>query len=131
MNTFLAEAGIDPAGYNLLDGSGLSRLDLVTPSTVLKLLRYMYHSPARDPWLSILPVAAQDGTLSSRFGGTPAAGRVYAKTGTLSHVSTLSGYLQRPSGDWIAFSILVNNYAGHSAAEVRGVMDRICTLILE
>ena len=42
MKTFLAEAGIDPAGYNLMDGSGLSRLDLVTPSTVLKLLRYMY-----------------------------------------------------------------------------------------
>jgi D-alanyl-D-alanine carboxypeptidase/D-alanyl-D-alanine-endopeptidase (penicillin-binding protein 4) len=131
MKTFLAEAGIDPAGYNLLDGSGLSRLDLVTPSTVLKLLRYMYHSPTRDQWLSILPVAAQDGTLSSRFGGTAAAGRLYAKTGTLSHVSALSGYLRRRGGAWIAFSILVNNYGGHSAAEVRGVMDRICTLILE
>ena len=131
MKTFLAEAGIDPAGYNLLDGSGLSRLDLVTPSTVLKLLRYMYHAPARDQWLSILPVAAQDGTLSSRFGGTAAAGRVYAKTGTLSHVSALSGYLQRPDGTWVAFSILVNNYGGQTTAEVRGVMDRICNLILE
>ena len=68
MKSFLAEAGIDPAGYNLMDGSGLSRLDLVTPSTVLKLLRYMYDSPAREKWISILPVAAQDGTLSSRFG---------------------------------------------------------------
>ena len=131
MKAFLGEVGIDPAGYNLLDGSGLSRLDLVTPSTVLKLLRYMYHSPARDQWLSILPVAAQDGTLNSRFGGTAAAGRVYAKTGTLSHVSALSGYLERPGGAWVAFSILVNNYEGRSAAEVRGVMDRICTLILE
>ena len=131
MKTFLAEAGIDPAGYNLMDGSGLSRLDLVTPSTVLKLLRYMYDSPAREKWLSILPVAAQDGTLSSRFGDTAAAGRVYAKTGSLSHVSALSGYLQRPDGTWVAFSILVNNYSGRSAAEVRGVMDRICNLILE
>jgi D-alanyl-D-alanine carboxypeptidase/D-alanyl-D-alanine-endopeptidase (penicillin-binding protein 4) len=131
MKTFLAEAGIDPAGYNLLDGSGLSRLDLVTPSTVLKLLRFMYESPAREKWLSILPVAALDGTLSSRFGATAAAGRVYAKTGSLSHVSALSGYLQRPDGTWVAFSILVNNYGGRSAAEVRGVMDRICNLILE
>ncbi len=131
MKTFLAEAGIDPAGYNLLDGSGLSRLDLVTPSTVLKLLRYMYDSPAREKWMSILPVAAQDGTLSSRFGATPAAGRVYAKTGSLSHVSALSGYLQRPDATWVAFSILVNNYGGRSASEVRGVIDRICNLILE
>jgi serine-type D-Ala-D-Ala carboxypeptidase/endopeptidase (penicillin-binding protein 4) len=131
MKTFLAEAGIDPAGYNLLDGSGLSRLDLVTPSTVLKLLRYMYDSPLRDKWLSILPVAAQDGTLSSRMGNTAAAGRVFAKTGSLSHVSALSGYLQRPDGTWVAFSILVNNYGGRSATEVRGVMDRICNLILE
>jgi D-alanyl-D-alanine carboxypeptidase/D-alanyl-D-alanine-endopeptidase (penicillin-binding protein 4) len=131
MKTFLAEAGIDPAGYNLMDGSGLSRLDLVTPSTVLKLLRHMYDSPAREQWISILPVAAQDGTLSSRFGATAAAGRVYAKSGTLSHVSALSGYLQRPDATWVAFSILVNNYGGRSAAEIRGVMDRICNLILE
>jgi D-alanyl-D-alanine carboxypeptidase/D-alanyl-D-alanine-endopeptidase (penicillin-binding protein 4) len=131
MNSFLAEAGIDPAGYNLVDGSGLSRLDLVTPSAVLKLLRYMYDSPAREKWISLLPVAAQDGTLSSRFGATAAAGRVYAKTGSLSHVSALSGYLQRPDATWVAFSLLVNNYGGRSAAEVRGVMDRICNLILE
>ena len=131
MKTFLAEAGIDPAGYNLLDGSGLSRLDLVTPSTVLKLLRFMYESPMREKWLSILPVGGLDGTLSSRFGATAAAGRVYAKTGSLSHVSALSGYLQRPDGTWVAFSILVNNYGGRSAAEVRGMMDRICNLILE
>jgi D-alanyl-D-alanine carboxypeptidase/D-alanyl-D-alanine-endopeptidase (penicillin-binding protein 4) len=131
MSAFLAEAGIDPGGYRLMDGSGLSRLDLVTPSTVLKLLRYMYDSPAREKWISILPVGGQDGTLSSRFGATAAAGRVYAKTGSLSHVSALSGYMQRLDGAWVAFSILVNNYGGPSAAEVRGVMDRICNLILE
>ena len=58
----------------------------------------------------LLPVGGQDGTLSTRFGGTPAAGRVYAKTGSLSHVSALSGYIQRRDGNWVAFSILVNNY---------------------
>ncbi len=95
MKSFLADVGVEPAGYNLLDGSGLSRLDLVTPATVIKLLRFMYDSPARENWLSIFPVAGQDGTLSTRFGGTPAAGRVLAKTGSLSHVSALSGYIQR------------------------------------
>ena len=130
MKDFLAEAGIDPTAYHLLDGSGLSRLDLVTPGTVIKLLRHMYDSPLRDPFLSILPIAGQDGTLSSRFGSTPAAGHLFAKTGTLSHVSALSGYIQRPDSTWVAFSIFVNNYGGRSA-EVRGVMDRICTLLLE
>jgi D-alanyl-D-alanine carboxypeptidase/D-alanyl-D-alanine-endopeptidase (penicillin-binding protein 4) len=65
------------------------------------------------------------------MGNTAAAGHVFAKTGSLSHVSALSGYLQRPDSSWVAFSILVNNYGGRSATEVRGVMDRICNLILE
>ena len=130
IKTFLAEAGIDPEAYNLADGSGLARLNLVTPATVVKLLRYRYASPARDNWISLLPVGGQDGTLSARFGESAVAGRVRAKTGTLAHVSALSGYVQRPEGGWVAFSILVNNYNGR-AAEVRGVMDRICALIME
>ena len=130
MQAFLAEAGIDPEAYNLADGSGLARLNLVTPATVVKLLRYMYASPARDNWISLLPVGGQDGTLSARFGESAVAGRVHAKTGSLAHVSALSGYIERPDGGWVAFSILVNNYNGR-AAEVRGVMDRICTLIME
>jgi serine-type D-Ala-D-Ala carboxypeptidase/endopeptidase (penicillin-binding protein 4) len=123
--------GVEPSGYTLFDGSGLSRLDLITPNTAIKLLRYMYDSPARENWLSVLPVGGQDGTLSNRFGGTAAAGRVYAKTGSLSHVSALSGYIQRTDGSWVAFSILVNNYGPRGVGEVRGVMDRICNLILE
>ena len=90
----------------------------------------MYSSPLREQWISLLPVGGQDGSLSSRFGETPASGRVYAKTGSLSHVSALSGYMQRPNGGWLVFSILVNNYNARTA-DVRGVMDRICNLILE
>ena len=128
--TFLAEAGIELGAYNLLDGSGLSRLDLVTPGAVVKLLRYMYDSPARDHWISLLPVGGHDGTLATRFGDAAAAGHIYAKTGSLSHVSALSGYAEKPGGQWAAFSILVNNYNG-SAAEVRGVMDAICGLLVD
>jgi D-alanyl-D-alanine carboxypeptidase/D-alanyl-D-alanine-endopeptidase (penicillin-binding protein 4) len=130
LRTFLAEAGIQPGAYNLVDGSGLSRLNLVTPSAVVKLLRYLYGSPARADWISLLPVGGQDGTLSTRFGDVPAAGRIHAKTGSLSHVSALSGYAQRPDGRWLAFSLLVNNYNG-PAAGVRAVMDGICALIME
>jgi D-alanyl-D-alanine carboxypeptidase/D-alanyl-D-alanine-endopeptidase (penicillin-binding protein 4) len=130
MKAFLSEAGIDATAWHLMDGSGLSRLDLVTPAAVVKLLRYMYDSPARDDFLSLLPIGAQDGTLSGRFTETAAAGRIHAKTGSLSHVSALSGYIERLTGEWVAFSILVNNYNSR-VAEVRGIMDRICNLILE
>jgi D-alanyl-D-alanine carboxypeptidase/D-alanyl-D-alanine-endopeptidase (penicillin-binding protein 4) len=126
LKAFLTEIGVDPGAYNILDGSGLTRLNLVTPAAVVKLLRYMYDSPARDNWISLLPVGGQDGTLASRFAEN--AGRVHAKTGSLSHVSALSGYVQRADGSWVAFSILVNNYNGRTP-EVRGIMDRICNLI--
>jgi D-alanyl-D-alanine carboxypeptidase/D-alanyl-D-alanine-endopeptidase (penicillin-binding protein 4) len=130
LKTFLTEAGIEPDAYFLRDGSGLARLNLLTPATVIKLLRYMYDSPQRENWISLLPVGAQDGTLSSRFGESPAAGRVYAKTGSLSHVSALSGYLKRQDGTMLAFSILVNNYNARTP-DIRGIMDRICNLLLE
>jgi serine-type D-Ala-D-Ala carboxypeptidase/endopeptidase (penicillin-binding protein 4) len=130
LKAFLAEAGIEPSGYNINDGSGLARPNLVSPATVVKLLRYMYASPARDNFLSILPVGGQDGTLGARFSDPTLAGRIHAKTGSLSHVSALSGYAQRRRGDWIAFSILVNNYNG-PVGEVRSVMDRICALLVE
>jgi D-alanyl-D-alanine carboxypeptidase/D-alanyl-D-alanine-endopeptidase (penicillin-binding protein 4) len=130
MKAFLSEAGIASEQYTFRDGSGLARLNLVTPAAVVGLLRHMYAGPHRDEWIGLLPVGGQDGSLAGRFIDTPAAGRVHAKTGSLSHVSALSGYIHRANGRWVAFSILVNNYNAPTA-EVRGVMDRICNLIEE
>jgi D-alanyl-D-alanine carboxypeptidase/D-alanyl-D-alanine-endopeptidase (penicillin-binding protein 4) len=130
MKAFLGEIGIEPEAYSFSDGSGLDRAALVTPAAVVKLLRYMYASRERDRWIALLPVGGQDGTLSERFSDGIASGRIHAKTGTLAHVTALSGYAQRSSGGWVAFSILVNNYNG-PAGEMRRVIDRICTLILE
>ncbi|MBV9505117.1 MAG: D-alanyl-D-alanine carboxypeptidase/D-alanyl-D-alanine-endopeptidase [Acidobacteriia bacterium] len=130
MKLFLEEIGVSPEAYSFGDASGLDRSGLVSPSAVITLLRYMYDSPAREPWIALLPVAGQDGTLSARFGSSPAAGRIYAKTGSLSHVAALSGYARKPDGTWLAFSILVNNFNG-PVAEVHSIIDRICTLIME
>jgi serine-type D-Ala-D-Ala carboxypeptidase/endopeptidase (penicillin-binding protein 4) len=130
MKLFLEEIGIAPEAYNLRDGSGLSRLNLVTPNAVVTLLQHMYAGPARDDWISLLPIGGKDGTLYNRMVDTTAAGRVFAKTGSLSHVSALSGYAKRSDGSWVMFAIMVNNYNAR-AAEVRGVMDRICNLIVE
>ncbi|SPE24303.1 D-Ala-D-Ala carboxypeptidase. Serine peptidase. MEROPS family S13 [Candidatus Sulfopaludibacter sp. SbA3] len=130
LKDFLAEAGVTADQYNINDGSGLSRQNLVTPATVVKLLRFMYQSSARESWISLLPVGGQDGTLGSRFADSALAGRIHAKTGSVAHVSALSGYLQRTKGDWVAFSVLVNNFNG-PAGEIRNVMDRICAVIME
>jgi D-alanyl-D-alanine carboxypeptidase/D-alanyl-D-alanine-endopeptidase (penicillin-binding protein 4) len=127
---FLDELGVGRGSYTFADGSGLSRLDLVAPATVVRLLAHMYHSAARDAWMSLLPVAGRDGTLHDRFVGTPVEGRIFAKTGSMSHVAALSGYARRKNGTMLAFSILVNNYNG-PATEVRAAIDRVCALMLE
>jgi D-alanyl-D-alanine carboxypeptidase/D-alanyl-D-alanine-endopeptidase (penicillin-binding protein 4) len=128
--TFLDGVGIGRASYTFADGSGLSRLDLVAPAAVVRLLAHMYHSAARDAWVSLLPVAGQDGTLHARFADTAVAGRIFAKTGSLSHASALSGYARRKNGEMLAFSILVNNYNG-PGADLRAAIDRVCALMLE
>ena len=130
MKAFLAENAIDASSFQFHDGSGLARLDLVAPSAILQLLRAMYASSLREQWVGLLPVGGQDGSLNSRFADPPALGRIHAKTGTLTHVSALSGYAQRQDSSWVAFSILVNNHNGR-AADVRGIIDQICTLIVE
>jgi D-alanyl-D-alanine carboxypeptidase/D-alanyl-D-alanine-endopeptidase (penicillin-binding protein 4) len=130
MRTFLEEVGIGRGSYTFADGSGLSRLDLVSPAAVAALLAYVYRSAARDQWLSLLPIGGQDGTLHARFAGSRAAGRIRAKTGSLSHVSALAGYAQRGNGQMLAFSILVNNYNG-PAADLTAAIDRICELMVE
>jgi D-alanyl-D-alanine carboxypeptidase/D-alanyl-D-alanine-endopeptidase (penicillin-binding protein 4) len=130
LKKFLGEVGVPPEGYSIHDGSGLSRLNLVTPLAVVALLRYMYDGPQRENWMGLLPVGGQDGTLGTRFAGIGTAVRIHAKTGSLSHVAALSGYAQRANGEWVVFSILVNNFNG-AAGEVRGVMDRIGALLVE
>ncbi|MBK9167464.1 MAG: D-alanyl-D-alanine carboxypeptidase/D-alanyl-D-alanine-endopeptidase [Bryobacterales bacterium] len=124
LREFLASAGIREDAVDLRDASGLSRLNLVTPEAVVLLLRSMYGSPHRDLWMSLLPVAGEDGTLRSRMRAAPAAGRIRAKTGTLSHVTGLSGYATQADGQVVAFSILANNQAAPSS-EVRRLVDKI------
>jgi len=130
MRVFLKEAGIPASEYQLADGSGLSRTSLVTPGGVVRLLRFMYASPHRENWLSMLPVGGEDGTLQRRLKGTVAAGRIHAKTGSLTHVTALSGYAERKDGTMLAFSFLANNQSA-PAGEVRAVLDKICVLMTE
>ncbi|MDQ6663279.1 MAG: D-alanyl-D-alanine carboxypeptidase/D-alanyl-D-alanine-endopeptidase [Acidobacteriota bacterium] len=130
LRQFLDEAGIDADQYNLHDGSGLSRLNVVTPTSIVSLLRYMGLGQSRENWMSVFAVGGVDGTLSDRFNGKRVRGRIQAKTGSLTHVSALSGYLTQRDGRVLVFSILANNFNG-PASEIHGVADRICSLLLE
>ncbi|MGB9604962.1 MAG: D-alanyl-D-alanine carboxypeptidase/D-alanyl-D-alanine endopeptidase, partial [Bryobacteraceae bacterium] len=129
MAAFLEEAGVPRGEYRFLDGSGLSRLNLVTPAAVVRLLAWMYRSPHWEAWISLLPVGGEDGTLSGRFGGAARARRIHAKTGTLSLSNALSGYAQSRRG-MLAFAIMANN-AVAPASEVRAVIDKIALLAAE
>lgn len=129
MKAFLDQVGVERNAYSLNDGSGLTRLNLVTPATVVKLLRFLYASAQRENWLSLLPLGAEDGTLRLRLSEIP-AGRIRAKTGSLTHVTALSGYAERKDGRTLAFSILVNNHQSPTS-EIRALIDRICMLMLE
>ncbi len=124
IRNFLKEAGLSPGEYYLRDGSGLSRHNLVTPSGTVKLLAYMWNSPDRKTYIESLPVSGRDGTLDWRFSRTPARGRIFAKTGTMSHVSALSGYAVAADERVFAFSIYANNF-GISTSYVRSLIDRI------
>ena len=118
--------GIARSAYSVSDGSGLSRYNLVTPSAFVQLLTAVYKEPRlRDQWLAALPTGGADGTLGHRLNGTPAEGRVHAKTGSLTSVRTLSGYVQTIRGEWIVFSMLANNFADPvTPADVEAVMDK-------
>lgn len=120
-------AGVDTSRLHLVDGSGLSRHNLVTPAMTVQLLRYMDAHPqpdVREAFLASLPVGGRDGTLEYRFRGAPAETHVRAKTGTVSHASTLSGYVTGTSGRRYAFSLMCNHYTVPTRV-VRAVQDRI------
>jgi D-alanyl-D-alanine carboxypeptidase/D-alanyl-D-alanine-endopeptidase (penicillin-binding protein 4) len=92
------------------DGSGLSRHDYVSPRALIRVLDAMRRDTSFRTFYDALPVAGVDGTIASRMKGTPAAGNVHAKTGTLDKARALSGYVTTADGELLLFSILCNNY---------------------
>jgi D-alanyl-D-alanine carboxypeptidase/D-alanyl-D-alanine-endopeptidase (penicillin-binding protein 4) len=129
MSRFLRLIGVPADQVNLVDGSGLSRLTLASPTAITTLLRWMYNSPNRQVWMDTLPVGGEDGTLSARFRGLEGT-RVRAKTGRLTHVSALSGYVENARGETLAFSVMVNNLNG-SASLARLWIDEVVRLLAE
>ncbi|RKS07087.1 D-alanyl-D-alanine carboxypeptidase/D-alanyl-D-alanine-endopeptidase (penicillin-binding protein 4) [Nocardiopsis sp. Huas11] len=129
----LTALGVDMDDVRMHDGSGLSRGDRATASSVVDLYTQVRDEPWFDAWHDALPVAGDTdpfvgGTLSGRMGDTAAEGVVSAKTGTLSGVSALSGYVHGADGDELVFSVINN---GHAGPAPWGVQDAVATRLAE
>jgi serine-type D-Ala-D-Ala carboxypeptidase/endopeptidase (penicillin-binding protein 4) len=127
---FYAKAGIPEGDVIQTDGSGLSRHDLVTPRAFVALLAYAQNQPWFPAFLASLPVAGADGTLNERLKEPPLAGKIRAKTGSVTHVRTLSGYAETPGGRKLIFSFLSNNQGGKNH-EVHVAIDGVCLAMIE
>jgi D-alanyl-D-alanine carboxypeptidase/D-alanyl-D-alanine-endopeptidase (penicillin-binding protein 4) len=121
-----AAMNLDTNAIYMVDGSGLSRYNRLTPATTVKLLETMFNDTT---FFNSLPIAGIDGTLEHLMIGSPAAGRVHAKTGTLRHAVALSGYLRNKDDEWVAFSIMVNNHLT-STWRVNLRIQKICELLI-
>ena len=126
----LADRGIESSSLSIRDGSGLSRLNLASPSQVVSLLAYMRTHEAFPCFYNSLSIAGVDGTLRNRMKKTAAEGRVHAKTGYLANVVTLGGYVEGSHGGLVAFSIMTNNYQGPPSS-VKGLHDYVCEKLAE
>lgn len=126
----LGKAGVKDIQYRIADGSGLSLYNYVTPELMVKLLIYAYrHRGIYVELFPTLPVAGQDGTLKKRMIKSVANGRVRAKTGTVTGVTTLAGYCASMNGHMLVFSIM--NQGTLKIAEGRNFQDQVCEIMSE
>jgi D-alanyl-D-alanine carboxypeptidase/D-alanyl-D-alanine-endopeptidase (penicillin-binding protein 4) len=126
--TWLQRLGVDPATLTLADGSGLSSYDRITPRALVAVLRHDWDGPYRDVVLDAMPIAGVRGTLASSYAGTAAAKRVFAKTGSMSHVSTLAGYVATATHGTVVFAFQVDDWIGDAAA-LRDLRGRVLAQI--
>jgi D-alanyl-D-alanine carboxypeptidase/D-alanyl-D-alanine-endopeptidase (penicillin-binding protein 4) len=130
MRETLARLGLAPELYLPRDGSGLSRYDYVSAETLTRLLTLIWSNPRLlEPFRTSLPVAGVSGLLAERMKGSPAQSRVWAKSGTLSNVRALSGYVTTAAGEPIAFSMIANNFRV-PASEIDAIVDKALVTIV-
>jgi len=137
---FLTQCGVDSSQYFIVDGSGLSHYDLITPEAIVSVLNCNLNQMVKNPdsanstggmaeiFVHSLPIAGKDGTLEKRMCRNFEIGKVVAKTGSISGVSTLSGYVMLPK-DTLIFSMMMQNFIPGNGDSMRTLQDSICTLL--
>lgn len=130
VRAFLQQAGLEVGAVHIADGSGLSRINGISPENLVRLLEFMHRSPHAEAFRASLPIYGVDGTLRNRLRDTPVQGNGFAKTGSLYRVSSLSGYLRTKSGRTLAFAIVMNAYNA-PASDARALQDKLVQLLWE
>jgi serine-type D-Ala-D-Ala carboxypeptidase/endopeptidase (penicillin-binding protein 4) len=124
----LTELGVDPQSYYLRDGSGLSRHNLVAPMAFMRILAAMATLPEAQIYRESLPIAGVSGSLKNRMKGTSAQGIVRAKTGSMSGIISLSGYVNSPTYSPLVFSIILNQH-DRSTSSMAKVIDEVVVVL--
>jgi D-alanyl-D-alanine carboxypeptidase/D-alanyl-D-alanine-endopeptidase (penicillin-binding protein 4) len=127
---FYEKVGIAPGDVIQTDGSGLSRHDMVTPRAVITLLQYAQKQSWFLPYYFSLPISGIDGTLTERMKAAGMTGKIHAKTGSVNHVRSLSGYADTANGRRLIFSFLSNNM-GASGHDIHEAIDGLCLAMVE
>ena len=130
VNPVLSSWGVDTVRLRMADGSGLSRLDLITPFDIVSILSGMYKEKYFLPFYESLPIAGVDGTIRNRMKGTKAEGNVHAKTGFIGYVRALSGYVTSADGEMFAFSMVANHYTVPTS-KAEKIQNDVCVKLAE
>lgn len=132
VDSLISQTGLKYSDYRIVDGSGVSHYNLVSTELMVELLKYIYSNSHEkfNVLYNSFPVAGIDGTLENRMKRAKAFQNVHAKTGTLSGVSTLSGYLKTANDHDIVFSLFLQNFIGSSRV-ARYYQDKICNFLSE
>jgi D-alanyl-D-alanine carboxypeptidase/D-alanyl-D-alanine-endopeptidase (penicillin-binding protein 4) len=131
LHQLLDRIGIPPSVSLIGEGTGLSRRDLATPNALVRLLAFLANGAGAGHLRDMLPVAGVDGTLAGRMRGTLAAGNVHAKTGSMTYVNCLAGYVTSAAGEHLAFAILLNDYVPPQGVSASADVDAIAVLLAE
>ena len=130
LRSWLHNAGIDPFDVALRDGSGLSLKGMVKPKAVTALLQYAATRPWADHYFDSFPIAGEDGTLRRRLRGASTAGRVHAKTGTLTGNIALGGFVDTVAGERLYFAVFLNHHV-LANGRATGLIDDIMVALGE
>ncbi|MED7788427.1 D-alanyl-D-alanine carboxypeptidase/D-alanyl-D-alanine-endopeptidase [Francisella sp. 19X1-34] len=123
-NIIYNKLGLDTSALTMYDGSGLSQLDRVSPNFIVNFLTKTFYSSVGKKLYHYLPTSGMSGTIAYRMGGK-LLGKVHAKTGTLSGVSILSGYVLTAKNHRITFSIMLNDLKRSDRYNARRFQDKV------
>ena len=129
LHDFMATLGFHPEDYNIVDGSGLSKSNKLSPKIITSILTYMNKHPCGKVLYNSLPVSGIDGGLKRRITSPRYKNVIHAKTGYIANASALSGYIDTSNGDMLAFSILMNDFKNLDI--IHKIQDDICRTLVD